>query len=114
MKIYYFKRDINRPHNFFGTGKEDYYTTELDLIIAAESFFGKKLTQKEINLIVSDEVPDFDYYAVQGWCDGFGNDTYTKTCFKTLKEAQNYVRKSAEGYKIVGQWFGKDYRRNWE
>ena len=113
MTIYYFKKDIERTHYHFGNGKEEYHQTAESLIKSAESFIEGKLTAKEIKSITSMQVPDYDYYAVQGYCDGFGNDTYTVTCFLSLKEAENYVS-NHKYYQVVGQWFGKEYRNYWE
>ena len=113
MTIYYFKENIERTCYHFGNGREEYNQTAESLIKSAESFINGRLTRREIDLITSEQVPDYDYYAVQGWCDGFGNDTYTITCFLTLKEAENYARK-LENCQVVGQWFGKEYRNYWE
>lgn len=113
MTIYYFKENIERPSSYFGNGKEEYYQTAESLIESAESLISDELTTKEIGLITSEQVPDYDYYAVQCWCDGFGNDTCTVTCFLSLEEAENYV-KNDRNYQIVGQWFGAGYRNYWE
>ena len=113
MTIYYFKKDIRRPHSVFGGGKEDLHQTVESLIESAESFIGGKLTAEEKKSITSEQIPDYDYYAIQGWCDGFGNDTYTITCFLSLEEAENYAKKHKD-CEIMGQWFGKEYRNYWE
>lgn len=113
MIIYYFKNGIERPNYSFGDGKEDLHQTAESLIKSAESFINGKLTAKEKKSIISEQIPDYDYYAIQGWCDGFGNDTYTITCFLSLKEAENYI-KEHNNYQIMGQWFGKEYRNYWE
>ena len=118
MTIYYFKKSIERKHAIFGTGKRGYYQSEQALIKAANRFFeetNEKITEKEKRMIISKTIPDYDFYAVQGWCDGFGNDTYTKCCFRTYQEAVQYVRNfKKEEFKIVGQWWGKEYINYWE
>lgn len=115
MTIYYFRKKLEDNNHYFGTGEDELFTTEQALIRSAENFMERKLKVKEFNLICSKEVPDFDFYAVQGWCDGFGNDTYTKACFRTFKEAQSYIKKSKHtNYKIVGQYWNSEYRNYWE
>lgn len=48
-----------------------------------------------------------DFYAVQGWVDGFGNDTATWAIFKTREEAIEYTKDWKCEYKIVPQWWGE-------
>ena len=118
MTIYYFKKSIERKNAVFGTGKKGYYQSEQSLIKAANKFFGEtgyKITKQEEKMIISKTIPDYDFYAVQGWCDGFGNDTYTECCFRTYQEAANYVRNfKNKDFKIVGQWWNKKYINYWE
>ncbi len=118
MKIYYFTEDIMdsaKGHLIFGTGKEDLYTSKEDLIRSTENFIKRRLRRSEIRMIKEETLPNFDYYAIQGWCDGFGNDTFTVTCFRTYAEAKNYIEKNRyNNYEIVGQYWGKDYRNYWE
>ena len=50
----------------------------------------------------------YDFYAVQGWCDGFGNDIYTKAIFRKREKAIKYAQKHADReYTIVGQYWGE-------
>jgi hypothetical protein len=55
-------------------------------------------------------LPDYDYYSVQGECDGFGNDTYTVTAFPTVEQATAYNKKHNNKYTVVGQWWGEEYQ----
>ncbi len=118
MVIYYFKKSINKGSLYFGTGESGLYQSEKALIKAANRFFEEDdltITEKEKRLIITKEIPDYDFYAVQGWCDGFGNDTYTKSCFKTYQEAMDYIHKLKDKeLKVVGQWWGEEYINYWE
>jgi hypothetical protein len=88
-----------------------------ELIQTAENYLESRLTKKEVDSITEQEVPDFDFYSIQCWCDGFGNDGYTSICFKTKEEAEEYIKKNKDDLEdevqIVGQWFGKTYRNYW-
>ena len=59
--------------------------------------------------LTEDEIDkDADFYSIQFYCDGFGNDTSTWATFKTLEEAISYVK--AKGYNfenIVPQYWGE-------
>lgn len=113
MRIYFFSKDIERKHYSYGTGKYNNFTSAEELIASAENFFERenpRITEKEKNLIVSEEIPDYDFYAVQDWCDGFGNDTVTLATFKTKQECDNFISQERNGAVIVGQHFGKEYR----
>ena len=119
MIIYYFKKDIKKGNSSFGTGEENCYLSADELVKSANKWFSEeneKITKKDMSLIVSKEIPDFDFWAVQAWTDGFGNDTYTICCFKTKEEALNYMYKNKEHSRqvVVGQWFGKPYRNFWD
>lgn len=118
MRIFYFAEDIERKHYCYGTGKYNNFTSPEELIASAESFFERtekpRITEKEKNLIISEEIPDYDFYAVQDWCDGFGNDTVTLAIFKTKQECENFISQERNGAVIVGQWFGKEYRNYFE
>ena len=59
---------------------------------------------------VCKELPDYDYYSIQDWCDGFGNDTYTVTAFPNVEQAIAYNEKNDNKYTVVGQWWGEDYQ----
>ena len=59
---------------------------------------------------VCKELPDYDYYSVQSWCDGFGNDTYTVTAFPNVEQAIAYNEKHDNKYIVVGQWWGEEYQ----
>lgn len=117
MKIFYFAKDIERKHYFYGTGECSNFTSVEELINDAETFIEnskKPLTEKEKNLIISKEIPDYDFYAAQDWCDGFGNDTITLAIFKTKQECENFISRERNGAIIVGQWWGKEYRNYFE
>lgn len=58
------------------------------------------------------EVPDYDFYSVQAWVDGFGNDTYTMAIFKTEEECKKYLEEYPDCV-IVGQKWG-DYTNYFE
>ena len=49
----------------------------------------------------------YDFYSIQCYCDGFGNDTYTVAIFPTLEKAKAYVAKN--GGEIIGQHWGEYY-----
>jgi len=59
--------------------------------------------------LTEDEIDkDADFYSIQFYCDGFGNDTSTGAAFKTLEEAISYIK--AKGYNfenIVPQYWGE-------
>lgn len=118
MRIFYFAKGIKRKHYFYGTGEYNNYTSSEELIASAEKFFERsekpRITEKEKSLIVSKEVPDYDFYAVQDWCDGFGNDTVTLAIFKTRQECENFISQERNGAVIVGQNWGKEYRNYFE
>lgn len=50
---------------------------------------------------------DYDFYAVQDWCDGFGNDIYTVAIFRKREKAIKYAQKHGGEYTIVGQYWGE-------
>lgn len=70
-----------------------------------------------------DKGPEFDFYSVQYYVDGFGYDNRTAATFRTRAEAEEYLKKRKEHWPleghyadwdddewvIVGQWFGKGY-----
>ena len=126
MKYYFFRKPIVRYDNTFkddfGTFEDEFFTSSADLISHAnnglEECGYKRLSKKEIGSITSADMPNFDFYAVQGWCDGFGNDTYTATICKTYDEAKAYIAKywgnGGREPAIVGQYFGKAYINKWE
>ena len=45
-----------------------------------------------------------DFYAVQCYCDGFGNDTCTLAIFPTENEAQNWCDKYNKTCKPTAGW----------
>lgn len=63
---------------------------------------------------------DFDFYTVQIFCDGFGNDTIVDSIWRTKEEAENYARRTFQKrgktmwgdspFKIVGGRFGKELK----
>lgn len=48
---------------------------------------------------------DADYFSIQSWVDGFGNDTCVDACFSTYEEAKEYVEGN-DALKIVPQTWG--------
>lgn len=60
----------------------------------------------------------FDFYTVQVPVDGFGNDTWVESIWKTKEEAEKHASKNfkKEGpwgeppFKIVGGNFGKELK----
>lgn len=57
---------------------------------------------------MKEKVSDYDFYSVQTWVDGFGNnDTYTMAIFKTEEECKKYLDEYPDCV-IVGQKWG-DY-----
>lgn len=131
MLIYYFNETLEYEDNygnyFFGTGVNGEYISEEELIEAVyhflwEEFEEKKDFEKFIvpwrKKIVSKEIPNYDYYAIQSFTDGFGNDTYTETCFPTYEQAKEYCQqlnkdKDEDDYthraRVVGQHWGETY-----
>ena len=122
MKVFYFSKEIKRAVDNYGDFREKFFTTSADLISYANDLLeenaDKQLTKKEIRSIVSEELPDFDFYAVQCWCDGFGNDTYTAVICKTYEKAKAYIEEHwgehKDDFAIVGQWFDRNYINKWE
>lgn len=106
MIIYYFSKAIKRPCYDMGNCKEKQFTSKSDLINYATSWLNvDSLTQKELNTIVSEEIPDYDFYSVQSF---YGCEIYTEANFKTLEEAQEYIKQNNDGnMEIVGQYWGK-------
>lgn len=112
MITYYFSRSITRDVWTYGTGEGQIFQTKEELIKDANDFFEdcgcEQLSKEDIDCIVSENL-DYDFYAVQTYCDGFGNDTYTECCFKTFMEAKKYVERTEGDFKIVGQCWGDYY-----
>lgn len=51
-----------------------------------------------------------NYYAVEIWVDGFGDDTWVESIWKTKEEAERYAeeRYTEEIYTIVKGRFGEE------
>ena len=118
MRIFYFSEDIERKGKVFitnyGDFQEKYFTNPTELIHYVNKELTSKLTKKEINSIISRELPDFDCYAVQEFVDGFGNDTRTIAIFRTYKEAEVFAQNNkCDDLAIVGQWYGQEYNNKW-
>lgn len=120
MYIYYFSKSIKRNNWNLGNYENEMISDYKTLISTVNEILATNgrslLTSKEIKSINKKEVSDFDCYAVQGCCDGFGNDTYTITITKTYEEAKRYVKNCCNENEIaiVGQYFNKEYRNKWE
>lgn len=108
MTIYYFDSDI-----ILGNFKKDFFQNKKELISVVErilkgGFLDRTtLTEKELNSIVEETVPDFDFYSVQ-FVDTYGQKI-TQACFKTYKEAVEYC-KEWRNRKVIGQHFKANYR----
>lgn len=62
-----------------------------------------------------------EFYSVQAWVDGFGNDTTTLRCYETKEAAERFLQEyckrtktNPENYKIVRQRFAQDYIEYWD
>ena len=112
MTIYYFSKNIIKNDCKYGTGENQHFQTKEELIKDANTFFEengcKRLSKKDVGCIISKEL-DYDFYSVQSYRDGFGNDTYTECCFKTFTEARKYVERTEGDFEIVGQCWGDYY-----
>ena len=113
MTIYYFNDDIIREGIILGNFKKDFFQSKKELISVVERILkggfldGTALTEKELNSIVKETVPDFDFYSVQ-FIDIYGQKI-TQACFKTYGGAVEYC-KEWRNRKIIGQHYGKFYR----
>lgn len=60
----------------------------------------------------------FDYYTVQIWVDGFGNDTCVVFSSKDYHECEKYIENTEcvrnESHAIVGQHFNKEFYNQFE
>ena len=123
MKIYYFSKDIERTenngcwHTNLGNGLLEEYTSKEDLIREFQKGLDNNcvtpLTEEELASIICTDMPHYDYYTIQYWVDGFGNDTATATSFKTYEECTTWIADHSdvdEDFKIVGQFWGDDYQ----
>lgn len=114
MTIYYFDNDIIREGVVLGNFKKDFFQNKEKLISVIEQILkgnfldGKTLTEKELNSIVEETMPDFDFYSVQ-FIGAYGQKI-TQACFKTHEEAEGYC-KEWRNRKIIGQHYGKFYRK---
>jgi hypothetical protein len=110
MKIYYFNTEIEYCDDCYGSGRGHYFRSKEALIEDALDWAYQVLDEDEYEnfensldeRIVTEEL-SCDYYAIQGWCDGFGNDTYTYACYPTYEQA---VKHCEEGQTIVPQYWG--------
>lgn len=122
MKIYYFSKNIKKTGNNgrwysdFGNGQSEEYTSKEELIrkfsAALDENHYDPLTEEELTSIVCEDMPNYDFYAVQCMVDGFGHDTATVTAFKTYEECTTWITNHANEYKrlkIVGQFWGDEY-----
>lgn len=118
MRIYFFSKDLEDDDEimFYGNGRDDQFTTPEELIADVENFFESPLTDAQKSLIIYEDVPDYDYYSIQGEVDGFGHDTMTVAIFLTKQECINYITKCTyedkEKFKIIGQYWGQ-YNDYW-
>ena len=107
--VHFFEEEIYWIFDEQNIDMEQYYNEKEELTDKGIEVFKKYIIDHCKPHIVCKELPDFDYYAVQDWCDGFGNDTYTITCFPTYEQADKYNKENENKYKIVGQWWGDTY-----
>ena len=113
MTIYYFGGDIIREGITLGNFKKDFFQSREELISTTEKILkggfldGKTLTEKELNSIIEETMPDFDFYSVQ-FIGAYG-EKITQACFKTYEEAVEYC-KEWRNRKVIGQHYGKFYR----
>ena len=111
MTIYVFSKAFNDYDSdiYYGTGEVDAFTSREELIKDVEKRLEKPLNKKWKNRIISKEIPDFDFYAVQSYADGFGNDSFTRAIFKTKEECTKFIIQGGfekDECKIVGQYWG--------
>ena len=111
MTIYVFSKAIDdyATDIYYGTGERDAFTSKEELIKDVESCLERPLGKKWKNRIISKEIPDFDFYAIQSYADGFGNDCFTRAIFKTKEECTNFITQGGfekDECKIVGQYWG--------
>lgn len=54
----------------------------------------------------------FDFYTVQVCVDGFGNDTFIESVWRTKEQAEKHAKEISKGWKIppeiIGGFFGKE------
>ena len=123
MKIYYFSKPIIRKSNYCksinlscGTGRMNEYTSKEELITEFEEMldYNDSLTAEEIESIVCEDIPDYDYYTIQYIDDDFNMYIITAVTFKTYEECVAWLADYAHEYEhkltIVGQRWGTDYR----
>jgi serine protease inhibitor ecotin len=123
MKIYYFPKPIIRKSNYHkginlscGTGRMKEYTSKEELIADFEEMLdcNDSLTAEEIESIVCEDVPDYDYYTIQYIEDDFNGYITTAVTFKTYEECVAWLADYTHEYEhkltIVGQRWGTDYR----
>lgn len=119
MKIYYFSKDIRRNGGEYGNGQSEEFTSKEELIREFEEWLDDNgdspLSKKELESIVCEDMPDYDFYTIQYMVDGFGHDTSTIVALKTYEECQtwianNFDKDENETPQIVGQFWGKSYR----
>lgn len=106
MIIYYFNKTINKPCYRLGSCKEKRFTSKCDLINYAINWLNvDSLSQEELNAITTEEIPDYDFYSIQSF---FCSEIYTEAIFKTMEEAQEYIKKkNDDNMEIVGQYWGE-------
>ena len=127
MKVYYFSKDIKRGCFYYnGEQYRDEHSSREALIRAYNEMFEDEgespLTEDEIASIFYEDMPDYDYYAIQYWVNSYGNDSQTATAitFKTYEECTAWITDHANEYKenaklkIVGQRWGYQYREYYD
>lgn len=121
MKVYYFSKDIKRGCFYYNEEQyRDEHASREELIRAYNEMFEDEgespLTEDEIASIFYENMPDYDYYAIQYLVNSYGNDAQTATAFtfKTYEECTAWITDHANEYdkelKIVGQRWGYQYR----
>lgn len=115
MIIYYFNKNIIREGSNFGNFKKEFFQSKEELIDSVErvlrgcvcNYYERMLTDDELESIIEQTMPDFDFYSVQTIRE-YGKKITLK-CFKTFKEAEEYCGEISSR-KIIGQYYGKFYR----
>lgn len=72
----------------------EYYDPEIDDEEETEAHLDELETSSE----ETEEETDYDFYSVQYFVDGFGNDNRTAACFRTRAEAEDFLAERRKWY----------------